>query len=149
MLQEPSIGCELFNGLKNPIPRPSNFVAKGFCKNALAKNKQGISVSEGSEDAIMWCQAGARWKIFGSLIKSPWPHTNDPARKMDREYGFRLQNLVGMDDVDWNNGVHTIQEQVVAAMREVENIMGKDPDKDIIWETELLPCSGINDVKAT
>lgn len=109
--------------------RPSNFVARGFCKNQVARNKDGRPVQEDSPNAVMWCQLGA---IVKSLVNS----------SLWQPYQNALREIIMNDDpITWNNKPERTQEQVVSAMRQTEDNL-----KTIIdWEEHLEPISGITD----
>jgi len=91
--------------IKKVLHAAAALVRRGWCKNALAKDKFGHPVGPRGPRAVCWCARGAIEKICGG------PEDGAEAK-------YALRNVVYMDITEWNDTYARSGEHVAEAMEE-------------------------------
>lgn len=90
------------------LKKVRELIAKGWCQQALALDKEGKGVSEYSDAATQWCIVGAISRVV----------EGDPNR-MFYKMSEKIRETIHQDLVNWNNAPGQTQEGVLKVLDEV------------------------------
>ena len=91
--------------------RPSDYLKRGWCQGAEARNAAGEDVDEFIGDPVSWCPIGATFAAYPGM---------DGYATREALFGA-IDRMLKDDEVsNWNDDPDRTQEEVVAFMLEVE-----------------------------
>jgi len=107
--------------------RPSDLVAKGWCKKSFALNCKGYQVQPESLEATSWCALGAVWYWKASEgISETLPLRTALWNKIKRKHRLLIGTLLDDQISYWNDHL-TTKKEVIQVLKEVENEVLGEP----------------------
>ena len=94
---------------------PSHYLAQGWCRGAMARNRMGDQVDPTSAEAVEWC-------IQGAMLAAHWGR---PDRDQLVRSFFRPGGRTVLDHWEWwNDHICEDQAQAVAFLAAIEEELG-------------------------